>query len=147
MFRKMTLIAIPAVACALTLFGSNDMTSQAFARGGMGGRSFGYNHRGFHRNFHNRSFGRYFGWGYPGYYSYASYPSCECSTVTEPVTTVAETPVCTTCEPVVSTVSTCEPTYVSGYASSWGFGRYHHHYDHHRFHPLYGGAHRGGRGR
>src|SRR5579872_6234745 len=99
MFRKIALIAIPAMAVVLTLFASDNSSSQAFARGGRGGHgghSFSRGHRGFNHNFrHNHRYGwnrhrwnRYgWGFGYGGYgfdgYGYAS-PVCE-SCAAEPV--------------------------------------------------------------
>jgi hypothetical protein len=118
MFRKSTLIAVPAMAFALTLFASVNSTSQAFAKGGMGGpkgKSMGMNreHRGNWRNNfrYNRSWDRFY-CGYPTY----SCVEAPCVTpVVEPVVVapVVEAPICTTCEPVYTSYG------VSG--SEWGF--------------------------
>jgi hypothetical protein len=134
MFRKIMIVAIPTAAFVLTLFVTDNSSSQAFARGGVrGGHNFG--HRGYGRYF--RSSYRY-GWGYPSY-GY-EVPVCE------PVA-----PVCASCEPVVAppvtpVCTTCEPNYVavdSGYAPYW---RGYRHYGYHgRFDGR--GMHSGGRRR
>jgi hypothetical protein len=119
MFRKIIMVAVPAMAFVLTLFVTDNSSSQAFARGGRGGHGFARNHRGFGRHFRHSY--RY-GWGYPSY-GYDGYEA----PVYEPVA-----PVCATCEPSYGTVD-------SGYASYWGYRNYRNHY-HGRFH----GGHRGG---
>jgi hypothetical protein len=142
MFRKIMMVAVPAMAFVLTLFVTDNSSSQAFAKGGgRGGHGFARNHRGFDRNFRHSY--RY-GWGYPsyGYYGYDA-------PVYEPVA-----PVCATCEPVVAppvapVCTTCEPSYVavdSGYAPYWGYGHYRNHFrnDGRSFGR---GGHLGGRGR
>jgi hypothetical protein len=127
MFRKSTLIAVPAMAFALTLFASVNSTSQAFAKGGMGGpkgKPMGMNreHRGNWRNNfrYNRSWDRF----YCGYPTYSCVEAPCVAPVVEPVVvapvveapvveTVVEAPVCTTCEPVYTSYG------VRG--SEWGF--------------------------
>jgi len=147
MFRKIALIAVPAMAIVLTLFASDNSSSQAFARGGRGGHgghSFSHNHRGFNRNFrHNNRYGwnRYgwnrwnrYGWGYGyGGYGFNGYGY--------------ETPVCSTCEPVAPVCATCEPVY-SGFDGGYGgyfggYGRFRNHYRNHG-HFFGHGGHRGG---
>jgi hypothetical protein len=144
MFRKSTLIAVPAMAFALTLFASMNSSNQAFAKGGMGGpkgKAMGMNreHRGNWRNDfrYNRSWDR-FSFGYPSY----SCVDAPCA-----VTAVAEAPVVEALEvetPVVETpvYTTCEPVYGSYgfYGRDWGF-RHFHKDDRHRERPL----ERGGR--
>jgi hypothetical protein len=134
MSRKMLLIAVPTMACLLTLC-VVDGSSQAFAKGPeMGHGPVVTNGRGFGRDFHHdfRHFDRY-GWNY-GSYSYGyEYPVYE--TVT-PVYTTYETvtPVCTSCDSVY---------FGSNYG--WGYNRFHN--DHNpprRFQPL---SERGGMGR
>jgi hypothetical protein len=142
MFRKITLVAVPAVAVLLTLF-VTETTSQAFAKGGgRGGHGAARNHRGFDRNFRNFNRNRY-GWGY-GSYGYFGFetPVCE-SAVCEPIVAAAVVeapvaPVCTTCEP------TSEAVY-SGYAPYWGRDYRNHFRNHGR--SFGNGGHRGGRGR
>jgi len=144
MFRKIMMVAVPATAFVLTLFVTDNSSSQAFARGGRGGHGgygFAHNHRGFGRYF-GHSY-RY-GWGYPscGYYGCYGYEAPVC----EPVV-----PVCATCEPVVAppvapVCTTCEPTCVavdSGCAPYWGYGHYR---NHGRFYG-HGGHSGGGRRR
>jgi hypothetical protein len=116
MFRKILLVAVPTLACVMTLFVTDNSSSQAFARGGRG---YAQNHRSYGRYFGNSH--RY-GWGYRSYGYEVP--------VVEPVA-----PVVTTCEPVVETpvtpvCTTCEPSYVaveSGYTTSWGFRHYRNH--------------------
>jgi|HubBroStandDraft_6_1064221.scaffolds.fasta_scaffold64141_1 hypothetical protein len=142
MFRKMMMVAVPAMAFVLTLVVTDNSSSQAFARGGRGGHGYARNYGGFGRHFGNSY--RY-GWGYPsyGYYGYQA-PVCE------PVA-----PVCASCEPVVAppvapVCTTCDSNYVavdSGYSPYWGYGHYRNHYRNYgRSFGGYGG-HRGGRGR
>jgi hypothetical protein len=116
MIRKSTLVAVPAIAFALTLFANVDSASQAFAKGGMGGpkgkpgmgRMHGDNWRNGFR--YNRNWDR-FGFGYPCFGVEA--PVCGCEVVTQPVLVqpvvepvvqpvAVATPVCTTCEPVAT---------------------------------------------
>jgi hypothetical protein len=150
MFRKIALIAVPAMAVVLTLFASDNSSSQAFARGGRGGHGghgFSRNHRGFNRNFrHNYRHGwNRYGWGYAGYglegYGYET-PVCS-TCAAEPVVA----PVCPTCEPVAPVCATCEPVY-SGFDGGYGgyfggYGRYRNHYRNHG-HFFGHGGHRGG---
>ena len=126
MFRKFTLVAVPAVAFAATLCGNADPASLAFAKDGGGSGSHGHNggirsreHRGMHRDFRYGRFGRYgwggYSWGYPSCYGCAVLPV----TLAEAPAPVVETPVvatavCTTCAPAVSTCDGC------GY---WGYRR------------------------
>jgi hypothetical protein len=108
MFRKITLVAVPAVAVAVMLFANAD--SQAFAKGGgggsRGGRQMTRNDRG-HRGFRfDRRYNRYYGWGYAGY-SCVEYPTCACTVDVQPEVPVVEAPVveapvCPTCQPVCS---------------------------------------------
>ncbi len=139
MFRKIMMVAVPATAFVLTLFVTDNSSTQAFAKGGRGGHGFARGHRGFGRNFrHSYRYG--YGWGYPsyGYYGYEA-PVCE-----------VVAPVCASCEPVVAqpiapVCTTCEPSYVadSGCSSYWGYGHYRNHYRNYgRFHGHDG--HRGG---
>jgi hypothetical protein len=123
MFRKLTLVAIPAAAFALTLFASVDSASQAFAKGGKGGPSakhFGMNreHRGnFRKDFRYNRYWDRLGYSYPTF-GCVEAPVYNCEPVTTYVAPVVETPVieapvcetpviaapvCTTCEPVYST--------------------------------------------
>jgi hypothetical protein len=119
MFRKLTLVVVPATAFALILFASVDSSSQAFAKGGKGGPS--GKHMGMGREFrgnwrkdfrYNRYYDR-FSFGYP---CFGCVEAPVYSEVVTPVVPVVETtpvdeapvvapPVCTTCEPVVSTYS------------------------------------------
>jgi hypothetical protein len=148
MFRKMTLVAVPAVAFALTLFANVDSASQAFAKGGSGshgGRQGAHDGRGLHRDFgrrgYNRYFGGYFGWDYPCY-GCVEYPVYSVSVVqSAPVVEaplaeapVAVAPVCTTCEPVVSSLD--------GYGAYWGHRR-----DFRRHEGFRGNSGRSGHGR
>jgi len=135
MFRKITLIAIPALALIVTL-GTDNSASQAFAKGGNmgnGSRNRMSNfHYGFNRDF--RHFNRYrwdYGFGYVA-------PVVEVPVVEAPVCPSCEVaPVCTTCEQVVSPVEVTTP----GYVSSWGYGKYgKFHQPPHRFQPLARGA-------
>jgi hypothetical protein len=130
MFRKSTLIAVPAMAFALTLFASMNSTSPAFAKGGMGGpkgKPMGMNreHRGNWRGDfrYGRSWDR-FGFGYAGFGCVEApcavavvepapvvlAPVVEAPVVAAPV---VETPVCTTCEPVVASYGV--------YGAGWGY--------------------------
>jgi hypothetical protein len=130
------LIAVPTMACLLTLCVVDSSSSQAFAKGremGHGpvvknGRDFGRDFRHFDRHFDR------YGWGY-GCYGY------ECPVYE----TVA--PVCTTCEPVVAPVCpTCDPVYVGGNYGFWGYNHFRKdfHNPPRRFQPL---SSRGGMGR
>ena len=122
MSRKLMLIAVPTMACLLTL-GVVDSSSNAFAKGGpMGHGPVVKPGRGFDRNF--RHFDRY-GWGY-GCYGY-EVPVCE-----------TVTPVCTTCEPV----------YVGSDYGFWGYNHFRKdfHNPPHRFQPLSSRAGMGRRG-
>ena len=139
MFRKSTLIAVPAMAFALTLFASMNSSNQAFAKGGMGGpkgKAMGMNreHRGNWRNDfrYNRSWDR-FSFGYPSY-SCVDAPCAVTAVAEAPVVEAleVETPVCTTCEPVYGSYGF--------YGRDWGF-RHFHKDDRHRERPL----ERGGR--
>jgi hypothetical protein len=146
MFRKMLLVAVPMMACVMTLFVTDNGSSQAFAKGERGGRGFSQNHRGYGRDF--RKSYRY-GWGYRsyGYEIPVVEPVAPVVTTCEPVVAAPVAPVCSTCEPVVETpvapvVSTCDPSYIaveSRYGHSWGFRPYRNHGP--VFRPL---AHRGG---
>jgi hypothetical protein len=138
MFRKIALLAIPAMALIVAL-GTDNTSSQAFAKGSMGkGGRVGMSrfHRDFGRNF--RHFNRYgwnrYGWDYGYGYGY-SQPIVEVPVVTS---------ACTTCEPSVPIVT---PEVVApSYYSSWGYGRYNRfHHRPERFHPLNRGGNRGGR--
>ena len=138
MFRKMLLIAVPVTACLLTLFVTDNCSSQAFAKGGpMGKQGFNQNHRGYGRDFR---YSHRDGWGYRsyGFYGYEA-PVYE---------TIA--PVCTTCAPIVAPLvapvcTTCEPSYVGVepvYAPNWGYRHYRNRNDNPgRFRPL--ASHRG----
>jgi hypothetical protein len=139
MFRKITMVAVPTLAFALTLCATVNSTSQAFAKGGKGvsnGKMMGKNHRDFgRRDFrYNRNWDRFY-FGYPTYAVEA--PTCGCEVVAQPVVAepvvapVVETPVCTTCEPV--------STVIEGYSPYWGYR--HGRRDFHRERPL---EHRGG---
>ena len=96
MFRKITLVAMPAMALIVAL-GTKNSASQAFAKGGSGmgkgGRNgMSRNHRGFDRFHRFDRYGwiplRYYGYGY-GYF--------------EPVVEVpVVTPACPTCAAVGS---------------------------------------------
>jgi hypothetical protein len=133
MSRKLMLIAVPTMACLLTLC-VVDSSSNAFAKGGPIGRGeAGHGPvvnrgRGFDHNF--RHFDRY-GWGYGCYGTYGCYgyevPVCE-----------TVTPVCTECEPVVAPVcTTCEPVY-NNYGF-WGYNHFRkdfHHNPPHKYQPL-----------
>jgi hypothetical protein len=138
MFRKSTLIAVPAMAFALTLFASMNSTSPAFAKGGMGGpkgKPMGMNreHRGNWRGDfrYGRSWDR-FGFGYAGFgcveapcavavvepapvvvAPVVETPVLETAVVTTPV---VETPVCTTCEPVYGSFGV--------YGAGWGYRQF-----------------------
>jgi hypothetical protein len=133
MFRKILLVAVPTLACVMTLIVADNSSSQAFAKGGRG---FSQNHRSYGRYFGNSH--RY-GWGYRSYGYEVP--------IVEPVIETQVAPVVTTCEPVVETpvapvCTTCEPSYVaieSGYGHSWGFRPYRNHGP--VFRPL---AHRAG---
>jgi len=137
MFRKIALIAVPALTLIVAL-GTDNSASQAFAKGGsMGNRSRMSNFRyGFNRDF--RHFNRYrwdYGFGYVA-------PVVEVPVVDAPVVapicpSCEVAPVCTTCEQVVSPVEVVTP----GYVSSWGYGKYgKFHQPPHRFQPLARGA-------
>jgi hypothetical protein len=126
MFRKLTLVAIPAAAFALTLFASVDST---FAKGGKGasnGKHMGmgreHRERGEHRgNFrkdfrYNRYFDR-FSFGYPTF-GCVEAPVYGCEVVTTPVVTapvveapVVEAPVVEA--PVVETPVIAAPVYTT----------------------------------
>jgi hypothetical protein len=156
MFRKMLMVAVPAMAVVMTLFVTDNSSSQAFARGGRGGHGghgFARNHRGFGGHFRHSY--RY-GWGYPsyGYYGYEApvyEPVAPVCATCEPVVAPPVAPACATCEPVVAppvapVCTTCEPSYVavdSGYAPYWGYRNYR---NHGRFFG-HGGHHGGGRRR
>jgi hypothetical protein len=136
MFRKMTIIAIPAMALALTL-GTGNSASQAFAKGGVGKggpKGMSKDHRG--RDWKFRRFDRY-GWGYG--FGYVE-PIVEAPVVAPPCTTCevapAAVPACPTCAPAVC-VATPE------YFPFWGYGKYGKFYGdrHHRER-----SHRGGHG-
>jgi hypothetical protein len=140
MFRKITLVALPALALIVAL-GTVNSASQAFAKGGMekGGRNGMSKHdRRFDRKF-NR-FDRYR--GYYGYYGYGYVePIVEVPVVAPACPTCAAvpvTPTCTSCAPAVSVVT---PEVIP----SWGYGKYrtydHHRHDRHRERPLNGGNH------
>jgi len=143
MFRKMLMVAVPAMACAMTLFVTDNGSSQAFANGGRGVRGYARNHHGYGRYFRNSY--RY-GTGYKSY----GYFGCEAPVyeVTTPVCTtcepVAAPPVCTTCEAVVAApvCTTCEPSDVgveSQYSHSWGHRHFRSHpYNHGGIRPLTG---------
>jgi hypothetical protein len=153
MFRKMLLIAVPVTACLLTLFVTDNCSSQAFAKGGpMGKHGFNQNHRGYGRDFRysnrygwgNRNYG-FYGYEAPVYETIA--PVC---TTCAPIVAPPVAPVCTTCEPVVAPAvapvcTTCEPSYVGVepvYAPNWGYRHYRNHKENPgRFHPL--ASHRG----
>jgi len=146
MFRKITLLAIPAMALIVAL-GTDNTASQAFAKGGggKGGRHGASRfHRGFGRNF--RHFNRYgwnrYGWDYGYGYGYVQ-PIVEVPvTPVCPTCEVAPVPACTTCEPAVTVVT---PEYVApSYYSSWGYGGYNRY--HHRPERYRGGNHGGHRG-
>lgn len=136
MFRKLMLIAIPAMAFVLTLSVAANSPSQAFAKGaGCNGHGMTKNVRGFERNF--RHFNRY-GWGYPSYgYFGCEIPVCE-KLACEPVVAAPVAPVCTTCEPAGVAV---EPIYVpySGYRYGRNFYRDHRRFDGHGGHRTGGG--------
>jgi hypothetical protein len=112
MIRKSTLVVVPAIAFALTLFASVNSTSQAFAKGGAGHpggnrMGMGREHRdNWRKDFrYNRNWDR-FCFGYP-VYGCVEAPVCGCEVVTQPVVPVVEAPVveapvCTTCAPVLS---------------------------------------------
>jgi hypothetical protein len=142
MFRKITLLAIPAVAIAVTLFANVD---SSFAKGGagMGGHGGhgpvernGHRDRGFDRfRFDRFRFDRYgygsYSWGYPS--CYATFPCCACEApapVVQPAP-VVEAPVVT-----AQVCPTCEPVYGfgGGYYRDWRFRG-----DRHRERPLDGG--------
>ncbi len=119
MFRKITWIAVPAVAIAVTLFANVD---SSFAKGGAGMGGHGRVDHGGRRDhrFDRNRFDRYrFGYGYGGYswgypsYSYATYPcsACEAPVQAAPVVTAQ---VCPTCEPAYGVGG--------GYYRDWGFG-------------------------
>jgi hypothetical protein len=131
MSRKLMLIAVPTMACLLTLC-VVDSSSNAFAKGGpMGHGPVVKPGRGFDHNF--RHFDRY-GWGY----GYCGYEVPVCETVT---------PVCTTCESVVAPVcTTSESVYVGSDYGFWGYNHFRKdfHNPPHRFQPL---SSRGGTGR
>jgi len=145
MFRKIALIAIPAMAL-LCVLGTDNSASNAFAKGGAMGKGGGMSkfHGGYDRSF--RHDGRYnwgrYNWNYRYGYGYGfGYvePVVEVPVVAPVCATcepVAVAPVCTTCEPVVTTVA---PEYVS----TWSYGKYgkFERYSHHREQPL----NRGGR--
>jgi hypothetical protein len=134
MFRKITLIAVPAVAIAVTLFANVDSSSQAFAKGGagMGGHGgHGPVERNGHRDyrFNRNRFDRYcyggYCWGSPSF-GYATFPVCAC----EAPAPVVEVPVVT-----AQVCPTCEPAFaVGGGYRDWGFG-----HDRRRERPLDGG--------
>ena len=146
MFRKITLVAVPAMALILMACGTD---SSAFAKGGSSGRGriggrygFSHNNRGF-----NRNFGHYhrYGWG-SGYgdYGYVE-PVVEVPVVAPACTTPEVAPVTQVApifEPVVSVVT---PEYVP----YWGYRNYYRNYRHGEFSGRggYRGEHRGGRGR
>jgi hypothetical protein len=133
MFRKIMLVALPAMTLIVAL-GVENSASQAFAKGGMekGGRM-SRDHRGFDR-FHHFDRYRWYGYGYA-----------------EPVAEVpVATPVCATCEvaPVTPACPTCAPavtTVTPEYLPAWGFGKdYRHERDRrHREYPLTGVNHGG----
>lgn len=137
MFRKIALIAIPAMAL-LCVLGTDNSAANAFAKGG-GMSKF---HGGYDRNF--RHFGRYnwgrYNWNYGYGYGFGCVEPVVEVPVVAPVCAACEAvpvaPVCTTCEPVVTTVA---PEYVS----TWSYGKYgkFDRYRHHREQPL----NRGGR--
>jgi hypothetical protein len=121
MFRKSTRILTPAIV-ALTVCATIGST-QAFAKGGMGGPKgkpgMGREHRDrdhFRRDFRYNRYWDRFSFGYPCY-GCVEAPVCSCEVavpevVVKPV--VVETPVCTTCE---TTVGVSGPDY--GYG--WGY--------------------------
>jgi hypothetical protein len=112
MIHKTTL-AVSAIAFALTLFASVDSASQAFAKGGMGGNKgkmgMGRMHgdhfrKDFRKDFRYNRYWDRFSFGYPCY-GCVEAPVCGCEVVAQPVVAepvVLQTPVCTTCEPVVT---------------------------------------------
>lgn len=134
MFRKITLIAIPALALIVTL-GTDNSASQAFAKSGSmgnGSRNRMSNFRyGFNHDF--RHFNRYrwdYGFGYVE-------PVVDVPVVAPVCSSCEVAPVCTTCEQVVSPVEVVTP----GYIPSWGYGKYgKFHQPPHRFQPLARGA-------
>jgi hypothetical protein len=82
MFRKIALIAVPAVAVALTLVANADVAS---AKGGSGHGNRGGNRSFFHRGGRNWFYGGY-SYGYP--YGYPCYGYCDApiyTVVTQPV--------------------------------------------------------------
>ena len=148
MFRKITLIAVPAVAIAVTLFANVD---SSFAKGGagMGGHGgHGRVDRGGHRDyrFERNRFDRYcyggYCFGYPS--CYATFPVCACE-VPAPVVQVAPVVVAPVVQPApvveapvvtAQVCPTCEPAYGfgGGYYRDWRFR-----HDRHRERPLDGG--------
>jgi hypothetical protein len=143
MFRKIALIAIPAMAL-LCVLGTDNSASNAFAKGGGMGKGGGISkfHGGYDRNF--RHDGRYnwgrYNWNYRYGYGFGYVEPVVEVPVVAPVCATCEpapvAPVCTTCQPVVGVVT---PEYVS----SWSYGKYNK-FDrdrHHREQPL----NRGGR--
>ena len=138
MFRKIALIAIPAMAL-LVVLGTDNSASHAFAKGMTMGKGSGMSkfHKGYNKNFDR--YGRY-GWNYNRGYGFGySEPVVEVPVAVPvcPTCAVAPAPVCTACPPVATVVA---PEYIS-------YGRYGRYgtFDsrrHHREYPLnHGGVH------
>jgi hypothetical protein len=131
MLRKITLVAAPALICAVTLMANGD---SAFAKGESGshGGEKGSSKRDFKRDFHrgyDRYFRSYFGWNYPCL-ECAECPTC--APVAVATAPIVEVPVCTTCEPVVAGCDSC-----GGY---WGYGREFRHRERSFNHDQKGGS-------
>ncbi len=154
MFRKMTLIAVPAVAIAVTLFANVDSSSMAFAKGGSGGRGGrgGHgrmeNHRHRDYRFNRYGFGCYGGycWNYPSY-GFVSQPCCACEAPAPAVEVAPVVAAPVVQAPVVTAevCPTCEPSFGfgRGYYRDWRYGR-----DRHRERPLnHGGMGHSGHGK
>jgi hypothetical protein len=118
MFRKITVVAVPAVAFALTLCASIDSASTAFAKGSGSGSgsshgngSMSNHHRGNDRDYRDRRYGRNWFGGYCWDYScYGYFPTCA---VVEPAPVVEVAPVVQAPVVVAPACTTCAPEVVS----------------------------------
>jgi hypothetical protein len=131
MFRKITLVALPAMALIVAL-GTANSASEAFAKGGM--EKGGHNRMSKHDRRFDRKFNRFdrYRWNYGyGYVEPVAAPACPTCAA------VPATPTCTACAPAVAVV-TPEVIPTWGY----GYGRYRKFdHDRHRERPLTGGSH------